>query len=180
MTLEVTFYLSQTLASVAVVGSLVYLLLQVRYAERSQRGMMQQGRADRTSAAALTMAHADLARIWHKGAIGDASLSADAFNQWMLLCRCAFFSGEDSFMQHKAGLLSETAFDSYVAGVRHFMSMPGFRAAWQLTKGQFGQEFRDFCDAELTQTPVAPARDAYAEWKRLVQSEGDGARAPMV
>ena len=35
MTLEEAFYLSQTVASVAVVGSLIYLGLQVRYAERA-------------------------------------------------------------------------------------------------------------------------------------------------
>jgi hypothetical protein len=47
MTLEQIFYLSQSIASVAVVGSLIYLGLQVRGAERSQRAIMQQGRADR-------------------------------------------------------------------------------------------------------------------------------------
>ena len=47
MTLEQIFYLSQSVASIAVVGSLIYLGLQVRSAERSQRAIMQQGRADR-------------------------------------------------------------------------------------------------------------------------------------
>jgi len=47
MTLEQIFYLSQSVASVAVVGSLIYLGLQVRSAECSQRAIMQQGRADR-------------------------------------------------------------------------------------------------------------------------------------
>lgn len=53
MTLEQIFYLSQSVASVAVVGSLIYLGLQVRSAERSQRSIMQQGREDtkRTDAA---------------------------------------------------------------------------------------------------------------------------------
>ena len=75
MTLEETFYLSQTIASVAVVGSLIYLGLQVRYAERAQRGIMQQDRADRTSHAALTLAQGGLASIWHRGAAGDPSSS---------------------------------------------------------------------------------------------------------
>jgi hypothetical protein len=52
MTLEQIFYLSQSVASVAVVGSLIYLGLQVRSAERSQRAIMQQGRPDRASNAA--------------------------------------------------------------------------------------------------------------------------------
>jgi hypothetical protein len=61
MTLEQIFYLSQSVASVAVVGSLIYLGLQVRSAERSQRAIMQQGRADRASKRRWLLQ----ARNWH-------------------------------------------------------------------------------------------------------------------
>jgi hypothetical protein len=168
MNLEETFYLSQTIASVAVVGSLIYLGLQVRYAERAQRGIMQQGRADRTSQAGLTLAQKELSSIWHRGAAGDPSLSRDEFDQWMLMCRAAFLSGEDSYMQHKAGLLSEAAFASYVAGVRYYMSSAGLRSAWQVSSGQFGREFVEFVNAELAQTPLAPATDSYEAWRNRV------------
>jgi hypothetical protein len=47
VTLETIFYISQIPASAAVVGSLIYVGLQVRYAERSQRGLIQQARAER-------------------------------------------------------------------------------------------------------------------------------------
>ena len=165
MTLEQTFYLSQTIASVAVVGTLVYLGLQVRYAERAQRGIMQQGRADRASQAALTLAQGGLSSIWHRGAVGDQTLSRQEFDQWMLLCRAAFLSGEDSYMQHKAGLLSENAFASYVAGVRYYMSTPGLRAAWQVSCRQFGGEFVEFVNAELARTPLGTPTDAFTQWK---------------
>ena len=169
MTLEETFYLSQTIASVAVVGSLIYLGLQVRYAERAQRGIMQQGRADRTSQAALTLAQGGLSSIWHRGAAGDPSLSREEFAQWMLLCRSAFLSGEDSYMQHKAGLLSEAAFASYVAGVRYYFSTPGLRAAWQVASAQFGSEFVEFVNGELARTPLATTTDSYEQWKARVR-----------
>jgi hypothetical protein len=53
LSLEEVFYLSQSIASVAVVGSLIYLGLQVRAADRGQRSFMQQGRADRVTKAWL-------------------------------------------------------------------------------------------------------------------------------
>jgi hypothetical protein len=146
MTLEESFYLSQTIASVAVLGSLIYLGLQVRYAERAQ-------------------AQAGLASIGHRGALGDQSLSREESEQWMLLCRAAFLSGEDSFMQQKAGLLSESAFASYGAGVRYYMSTPGLRAAWQVSCRQFGGEFVKFVNAELARTPLGTPTDAYGQWK---------------
>jgi hypothetical protein len=138
MSLEQVFYLSQSIASIAVVGSLIYLSLQVRGADRSQRAIMQQGRADRASKASLTVANLELARVWQKGMDGDPTLTRDEVTQWILLCRSAFLSGEDSFLQHKAGTLDQSAFDSYCAGVRLYMSHPGFRAAWRLLASQFG------------------------------------------
>ena len=99
---------------------------------------MQQGRADRVSQAALTVANPELALVWQKGLSADLSLSREEFTQWMLLCRAAFLSGEDSFMQYKAGLLSKPAYGSYVAGVSAQLSNPALRAAWQLCANQFG------------------------------------------
>ena len=99
MTLEQIFYLSQSIASVAVVGSLIYLGLQVRSAERSQRAIMQQGRADRASNAALAIAHPELARVFQKGVAGDPTLTREELTQWMMMCRALFLSGEDSLLQ---------------------------------------------------------------------------------
>src|SRR6476661_1262645 len=163
MSLEQIFYLSQTVASVAVVGSLVYLGLQVRAGDRNQRALMQQGRAVRASQASLATASPELARIWRKGLAGDSDFTQDEFSQWMLLCRASLLSGEDSFLQHKAGLLDKAAFDSYEAGARFFLASPGLRVAWKLIRLQFGNDFRTFCDALVATTPVATKTDIYNE-----------------
>ncbi len=115
---------------------------------------MQQGRADRTSQAALATANPELARVFQKGASGDAGLTRVEFTQWMLMCRALFLSGEDSFLQHEAGMLSDAAFNSYVAGVKFYFSMPGMRAAWKPSEGQFGSDFRDFGNAMLAHPNV--------------------------
>jgi hypothetical protein len=103
MTLEQTFFLSQTIAAAAVVISIIYLSRQVNQAERVQRAIMQQGRVDRTSQASLTMAHPELARIWQRGLSAEPDLTREEFVQWSLACRAAFLSGEDSVLQHKDG-----------------------------------------------------------------------------
>jgi hypothetical protein len=175
MTLEQIFYLSQSVASVAVVGSLIYLGLQVRSAERSQRAIMQQGRADRAANAALAIASPQLARVFQKGAAGDSPLTREEFTQWMMVCRALFPSGEDSFLQYKAGQLDRRAFDSYVAGARFWMASAGMRAAWKLSAGQFGSEFRDFGNSLLAQVPTAQGADAYSEWQRNLKSESPAA-----
>ena len=60
------------------------------------------------------------------------------------------------------------AFESFVTGIRFYMSNPGMRVAWQLSSGHFGREFRGFVDSILRDTAIAPVPDAYGEWKRLV------------
>jgi hypothetical protein len=89
----------------------------------------------------------------------------------MMICRALFLSGEDSFLQYNAGQLDRRAFDSYVAGVRFYMASAGVRAAWKLSAGQFGHEFRDFVNSMLAQTPIAQGADAYSEWQRHLKSE---------
>jgi hypothetical protein len=121
----------------------------VRSAELSQRAIMQQGRADRASYAALAIASPELARVLQKGAAGDPTLTREEFTQWMLMCRAMFLSGEDSLLQYKAGQLDRRAYDSYVAGVRFWMASNGMRAGWKLSAGQYGPEFCDFVNSLL-------------------------------
>lgn len=175
VTLEAVFYVSQTIASVAVVVSLIYLGLQVRYAERSQRGLMQQARADRASRASLVGAAPEMARIWLKGCAGDADLTRVELAQWLLQTRAAFLSGEDSVLQYKAGLMSKETYDTYLAGVRFYMTKPGFRAAYKMQRMQFGPELRAFADTILNEVSAAPEVDSLAEWNALVGAERAGA-----
>ena len=171
MSLEQIFYVSQSIAAVAVVASLLYLAQQVRQAERVQRATMQQGRADRASHGAMSVANSDLAGVFRKALAGDPALTREEFTQWMMICRALFLSGEDSFLQHEAGLLTESAFDSYVAGIKFYMSSPGMRAAWKVSESQFGSDFRDFVNSVLAKTPIAPTADAYSEWRELLELE---------
>lgn len=172
MLLEHIFYVSQSIAAVAVIASLLYLAQQVRQAERVQRATMQQGRADRTSQAALAVASSELVPVLQKGMAGDTELTREEFTQWMWLCRALFLSGEDSFLQHEARMLSDAAFDSYVAGVKFYFSMRGMRAAWKLLESQFGSDFRSFGSAMLAQTKATSQNaDAYAAWRNLLAAE---------
>jgi len=175
MSLENIFYLSQTIASAAVVCSLIYLALQVRGSERAQRAIMQQGRADRTSAASLALADPGLARIWFKGLADDDDLTREEFTQWMLLARASFLSGEDSYLQYKAGQLDRRAFESYVSGATYFLASPGMRAAWKISAGQFGDDFREFADSLVARMPLRHDDDRYAKWRDVLAAE----KAPL-
>jgi len=59
--------LASIFSSVAVAISLFYLALQVRQAEKNQRSLMQQGRADRVWEAAFRVAEPTLSSVFNKG-----------------------------------------------------------------------------------------------------------------
>src|ERR1700739_3930940 len=132
---------------------------------------MQQARADRAATASLAAAEPELVQIWARGMAGDLDMTPAEVAQWFLICRSAFLSGEDSVLQYKAGLLSKDTFETYVAGARFFMARPGFRAAWKLSRLQFGSEFQKFTDAIVSEVPVSAGADSFAEWKSLIQAE---------
>jgi hypothetical protein len=171
MTLEQLFYISQSVAAVAVVASILYLAREVQQSERVQRATMQQARADRASKASLTMASPELALVWQKGLSRKPDLTEAEFAQFTLICRAAFLSGEDSYLQHRAGALDEVAWRSFVAGVEFFMTSPGMRAIWKVISKQFGADFRGFVDGILQKMPIGHPVDSYAAWVEQVKSE---------
>jgi hypothetical protein len=152
MTLEQVFFISQSIAAAAVVASILYLAREVRQSERVQRATMQQGRADRAAHSSLTIASAELSRIWQKALSPKPDPTQEEFAQWALICRSAFLSGEDSYLQHKAGLLDEVAM-------------------WKVSSKQFGADFRRFVDDILAKVPINSPADSYVAWREHVRSE---------
>jgi hypothetical protein len=169
MTLQDLANLSQIVASIAVVASLIYLAVQVGQGERNQRAMIQQGRADRASGGAMALADASMASVFRKGMIGDPSLTQEEFDQLLLMCRALLLSGEDSYLQHEAGLLDKRAFDSWIAGARVYMSAPGLRAIWKLTGAQYCTEYREFVEKNILNRPTSVPADAFAAWRELLR-----------
>lgn len=175
MTLSDVATLASIVSSAAVALSLFYVALQVRQADKNQRALMQQGRADRAWEGAFRVADPALSAVFYKGLRSPHDLSADELDQFLSICRAAFLSGEDSFLQHKSGLLDRTAYASFVAGLRGYVAgAPGLRAAWRLTSAQFGAEYAAFMEAILSSTPHTAAVSPLSQWQEIVRSDHAG------
>jgi hypothetical protein len=171
MTLSDVAAAASILSSGAVAVSLVYVALQVRQAEKNQRGLMQQGRADRASDAALRLADPQLSRVWQKGRHTPEDLTFEELDQFLMMCRMSLLSAEDSFLQHKAGLMEEAAYASFVAGVRSLSAtFPGLRAGWRMSRTEYGAEFAAFMDKIVSDAP-GPSVDRLARWRTAVQQD---------
>ena len=172
MTLTDLASIGSLLSATAVAVSLVYLALQVRQTEKNQRALVQQGRAERVSRAVFELAQEDYSTLYHKGARHPESLTAPELDRFLMICRAAFLSAEDSFLQHKAGLMDETSYASFIAGAHANLTSPGFRAAWSSLAPYFGADFRAFPDARVAERalPAAPV-DPFTRWTAVLEAQ---------
>jgi hypothetical protein len=171
MTLSDLASIGSLVSGIAVLISLIYLSLQVKQAEKNQRALMQQGRANRISENCFKLAEQGLSSIYSRGMSGDETLTAEQLTQFMLMIRGALISAEDSFLHNSAGLLDPSAFNSFVAGIRHFFTLAGLRAAWRLSAPQFGEEFASFMNGMMDEIQIAPKSDPLALWNATVKAE---------
>jgi hypothetical protein len=164
---------SNIVSSAALTISLVYVALQVRQAEKNQRGLMQQGRANRLTMDLMHIAEPHMASVWIKGLHAPETLVGEELERYLLICRAAFISGEDSFLQHCAGLLDDNAFRSFTAGARGQLSgSSGLRAAWVMLSHQFGPEFVAYMNEQLACASPQSAPDRSQQWKLAVKAAG--------
>lgn len=163
-------------SGLAVLISLIYLALQVRQTERNQKISIRHSRASRIVQLQLALADPGVTDAWRHGCESPENITESELGQFTNLCRALFFHFEDSFYQREEGLLNDDAFETVVAGARFSARSPGWRAAWRITRPNFGGRFRDFMDGVVAGSAVEPPVDLSLEaWKVAFASEASRA-----
>jgi hypothetical protein len=163
--------LSGFISSIAVLATLILLLLQMQQTNRNQKALMQQGRSARITAQQAVTTEPTLAAAMVRGFASDTSLDPLQVRMINAFIQAFFWSHEDSFLQHKAGLLDEATWASDLASIRTALSAPAFRVGWKMARFQTGGVYRDFVDGQLHEVKVRKAFDEAAIWKRLMEKE---------
>jgi hypothetical protein len=158
-------------SGVAVLISLIYLALQVRQAERNQQASIRQGRATRAVDIILAAGEPSYAQALPKGTAGAADITPAEFGQFTAIYGAFLASAEDTFLQHREGLLSEAVFASFRESWRQTLAQPGVRALWKLRRHGFESGFVAFMDALMLEAPAAAASDFLAAWKAEVATQ---------
>lgn len=155
----------------AVLTSLVYLSLQVRVTERNQQISIRHSRATRIVQLQLALADPVMADAWLHGLSHPEKITQTELTQFNNLCRALFFHFEDSFYQREEGLLNDDAFETVVAGVRFLARNPGWRAAWKISRPNFGGPFLSFMDGLMVAVAEAPTDASLEAWRIAFASE---------
>src|SRR5580658_5322 len=156
----------------AVLISLIYLALQVRQTERNQQISIRHSRISRIVELQLALADPAVTDAWLHGLGSPQEITQIELSQFINLCRALFFHFEDSFYQRGEGLLNDEAFETVVAGARLIARSPGLRAAWRVTRPNFGGRFLEFMDGVVAGSAAEPPVDLSLEaWKVAFASE---------
>jgi hypothetical protein len=165
--------LGSFLSGVAVIFSFIFLALQMRQANLNQRALMQQGRVARTGEIMLRLTEPHMIESIMRGGAGDVTMSPVEIETFVRAVVAMFLNWEDSFIQNKAGTIDATGMDSDLTAMRHFLSLPGYRAVWRtIGRRQFSTKFCEQIDVLLGEASGnQPRRDLSTAWKAHVAEE---------
>lgn len=170
MTLSDLASVGSLVSSIAVLVSLIYLGIQTRQNVRHSRALIQQGRAARISDTSLRLAELRADEGLNKCFEGVTDVSQQDVARFLFVCRSIFVSAEDSYFQHKQGLLDDQAFASFESSVKSGMGARGLAAGWMLTANMYEPEFRDYMNrtnGEIHNADSVAGR-SLASWKNTI------------
>jgi len=168
--------LGSFVSGVAVLASLVILFFQMRQmteqvkqSERNQQAQIRQSRADRTANLFLTRLEPSVALAVRKGFSAAEDISDVELEQYASYARAAFVSWQETFDQHRAGLIGAIEFADFTAGVQAVCAAPGMRIAWRsLRQVPLSRGFTTWLENLITEQPAVLPPDRLAEWKQAV------------
>lgn len=168
--------LAGTISAVAVLVSLLFLKRQIRQSVKNQRALIQQGRACRSAEIAMHLMNPDFAEAYHRCMNGDAGITQTQLVQFIGYCRAVFLGAEDSFLQHRDGLLDEMAFNSFRMSLLALFVPPGMRAAWSVLREWYDANFVAFVDEIVKDTAGRGSALQYEQWRQHARWEVENSR----
>ena len=164
--------LGSFVSGAAVLASLVFLFFQmrqmtkqVRLTEQNQQALIRRGSRTRNIELLLTRTDPSVAEATAKGFVGDETISAVQYEQFIAYTLASFIHLEDLFFQHKSGLLTDSAFDASRSGHKPFFSVLGTRQFWENARISFAPEFAKFVDDLIADTPTRRSGELFDQWK---------------
>jgi hypothetical protein len=147
MTLESMFYISQTAAAFAIVGSLLFVGLEVRNSNRESRHrtieeMIQNYRDTRS----VVTVNPDLAAIWLAGLHSFSTLTAVERLRFTVHATNFFSTHESVFLHHRDGRMSREMYEPQHLYLNEFLGYPGLKAVWDARRSFFHPAYRAMVD----------------------------------
>lgn len=155
MILENFYFVSQIVASIAVIISLIYVGRQVNQNTSATQDAASQAyvAADNEIVGLINISD-NLADILHRGARGLSALSGGELIQFMAFNEQAFISFQSFYLSWKNGNLDERLWNTYRQAALELLTQPGQQEFWSARRHWYFPEFRDYLE-NLAATEMA-------------------------
>jgi hypothetical protein len=165
MTLSDLASIGSLVSGLAVLVSLFYLSVQNRQLERNQRALMNQGVINRGVEIARWLAEPRMSGLRTRVIAGETQLTAEELECLRLQLRTALTSGQDAYVQHRAGLADQMSLDNVMATVKDVLALPVYRALWKSYRSGYAPEWGAYIDRTIEETPLAKPIDSVAQFQ---------------
>ena len=155
------------LGAIAVIGSLIFVGVQIRGNTRATQTAAAHGLTTNFISLIRSISEdPEMSHIWVQQATDISALSVDDLQRLMLLSSMVLKSCEDSFHHHQMGQMSDDIWDGWQTLILQTCSLPGVRHYWQHRKVFFSRSFQAFLDDPppiATITPLSEVLDSVTE-----------------
>ncbi len=153
MTLENMFYLSQTVAAFAIVGSLLFVAVEVRGSNQVNRHrIIEEVLADFRAVRMGISNYPDVTRAWLSGLHDFAALNPIDKVRFSLNADLFFQTTQSLYLHYRDGRVSRAIFEPHRSMMSDFLRYPGLRAVWDIRRNYFHSAYRSMVD-DLIATP---------------------------
>ena len=156
------------LGSIAVLASLVYLSLQIRQSGRNQRALMDQGTVTRNIDILMFLSQPHIHNLTTRVAAGDVDFTAEELDYLQLRLRATLLTHQDTYIQHKAGLVDEITYENSMAVSRFVLSQPVYRALWTTSRRGYAHDWASYIEKQIESTPLMKTGDHVAHFKQAL------------
>jgi len=139
---------AEILGALAVVGSLLYLAVQVRHSANATQAASRYATAQLTTDILVaTTSDAELASILRRGQNDPDSLSDDEGFRFDILLYAIFDQWETMFSQLQRGAFSEEDWEKYdTTIIGMYFAQPGTQRFWETASDAYSTSFREYVD----------------------------------
>ena len=170
MNLEAIYFLSQVVAAVALVASLVFVGIQIRQVNLAQKREAKRVRELMVNDAMSQMTDNEFGPLFVRGCQGDSTLSDVEVARFNIFANSIILSTRSRFEEFRDGILPEGDWHKMRGNMRFWLTSPGFRACFLLSQSttRSNPEF----DAEFAEALAEPVADIHgiiaSEWQAIL------------
>jgi hypothetical protein len=96
---------------------------------------------------------------------GETQFTAEEIGYLTLRLRTSLLTCQDTYVQHKAGLVDQITLDNSNAVLRFVLAQPVYRALWKLSRVVYAPEWANEVDKLIENLPLIPPQDSVGRFK---------------